>query len=124
MGANLFPAGRGLGPLLTLSTLERWVRATEAARGMRARVRGRSVTLGRALRGSRESDDRLRFTQLGARLYSLHAADWRGRWADTGMRGDLATLLGFVKRALPHLLAAHADNVPGRNPSRTSDRRH
>lgn len=124
MGRTLFPAGQGLGPLLALSTLERWVRATTAARGMRVRARGRSLILGRPLRESREADDRLRFTQLGPRLYSLHAADWRGRWTDTSMRGDVATLLAFVEEAMPHLLAAHADNVGGRNPPRTSDRRH
>jgi hypothetical protein len=124
VGSKLFPAGKGLGPLLTLPTLERWVRTTTAARGMRVRTRGQSLILGRALRGSRDPDDRLKFTQLGPRLYSLHAADWRGRWTDTGMRGDITVLLAFVKEALPHLLAAHPDNVTGRNPPRTSDRRH
>jgi hypothetical protein len=124
VASKLFPAGKGLGPLLTLSTLERWVGNTTAARGMRVRTRGKSVTLSRVLRGSREADDRLKFTQLGPRLYSLHAADWRGRWTDTGMRGDLAALLAFVEEAMPHLLAAHPDNVAGRNPPRTSDRRH
>ena len=124
MGSPLFPAGRGLGPLLAASSVERWVASTTAARGMRVRTHGRSVIVGRALRKSRERDDRLKLTQLGPRLYSLHVADWRGRWADTGMQGELAALLAFVKSNMAHLLAAHSDNVSVRIPPRTSDRRH
>ena len=125
MRAKQLLGSRGIEPLLGgLPAIERWVRSTPAARGMRVRARGTSVILGRALRGSRKADDRLKLTPLGPRLYSLQAADWKGRWADTGMRGDLSALLGFVLDALPHHLATHADNVTAPPPPRTLDRRH
>ena len=107
--------------------VEEWLQKDRRSRGMYGRKWGKSVILGRkelTPDGEIVNDDRLKLTREAPRRYSLRAKDWKGRWMNVGMEGDLMTMLKFIKKSLPHYIQAFEHNRAAEDPERTSGKRH
>lgn len=78
--------------------------------GMYVRVRGDHLIAGRRERigpdQTAETDDRVRFTRLGANFYGLSVKRHTGRWEKTPFRGTLEQTVEAVRAVMQHLVAA------------------
>jgi len=107
--------------------IEGWLQKDRRTRGMYARKWGKSVILGRkelAPDGEIVNDDRLKLTRDAPRRHSLRAKDWKGRWMNVGMEGELLPMLQFIKKSLPHYVRAFEHNRAAEDPERTSGKGH
>ena len=107
--------------------IEEWLQYYRSTQGMYARKWGKSVILGRKEldpNGEIVDDDRLKLTRDTPRRHSLRAKDWKGRWMNTGMEGELLPMLDFIRKSIPHQVQAFEHNRAAEDPKRTSGTRH
>jgi hypothetical protein len=122
------PARRRRQPVFfDAEAIEEWLQRTRFTRGMYARKWGKSMILGRKEldpEGEIVNDDRIKLTREAPHRHSLRAKDWKGRWVNVGMEGELLPMLEFIKKSLPHQIQAFEHNRAAEDPDRTSGKRH
>jgi hypothetical protein len=93
------------------SKLEKLLQADQVTAGMYVRVHGDHLIAGRSEpRGTDampETDDRVRFTRLGANHYGVSVKRHTGRWQKTPFYGTLEQTVEAVCTVMQHLVVAN-----------------
>ena len=93
----------------SVSALEQRLGTDRLTAGMRVRVHGEHLIVGRddaASDGERAgSDDRVRLTRLGPSTWGLSVKRHNGRWERTPFTGTIAELVDVIHTFMQHLVA-------------------